>query len=98
MSLCESRARVQSELISFTRFSRELPAEHLEGIGPFAVLAECGRRLITAVDHAMLAALIFAPAILRPVGLVHEIIKLIVMFVGDQVAGALPAFDVARRV
>src|SRR5262245_25830472 len=48
--------------------------------------------------HAMLAAGIVATTVLMPRRIVQQLLKRRMMRVGDQVAGAFPALDVASRV
>src|SRR5687767_5277641 len=78
--------------------SAQLPLEHLERVGPLRVDAQRRGRLVAAVDHAVLAALVLAAAVLRPVGVVHQAVEAAVMLVGDEIARPLPALDVAGRV
>src|SRR5260370_36160782 len=46
----------------------------------------------------MLAAWILAATVAVPIGVFHEVVEGSMVLVGDKVAGAFPAFHVARRV
>src|SRR5258705_2293893 len=78
--------------------SGELPLDHLERVAQAAVDPEGGRGFVAGMDHAVLAARVVAVTVLLPGGLVQEVVEGLVVDVGDQVAGALPALDVPGRV
>src|SRR5262249_59647813 len=80
------------------RASRQLPPQHLERIPEATIDAERRRRLVTAVDHAVLATRVLAASVAVPVGVLHQVLERRVVLVGDQVARPLPAAYVARRV
>src|SRR5262245_26473688 len=63
---------------------RKLPHQHLQAIAQPTVDAEGRGRLVTAVDHAMLATRVLADAVVFPFRVVHQVIEAIVMLVGDQ--------------
>ena len=46
----------------------------------------------------MLAARVFAAAIFRPIRGIHQPVERVVVFIGDQVAGSFPAFDISSRI
>src|SRR4051812_35132490 len=75
----------------------QLPEGHLEHVAALLVNAEHGGRFETAVHHAVLAAGVVAAAELAPVGLFEQLIVRLVVAVGDQITGPLPAADVASR-
>src|SRR5712691_12611686 len=57
-----------------------------------------GRGLIAAVHHAIGAFLVVAGAVGIPIGLFHQLLEGLRITFAEQVAGALPAEIVARRV
>src|SRR5437899_1224848 len=58
---------------------------------------DCGR-LISAVHHALGAFFVIAGAVGIPVGLFHQLLEGLGVAFAEQIAGALPAEIVARRV
>ena len=50
------------------------------------------------MHQAMLTAWILAFAVFAPFGVVHESVKGLMMFIGDQVAGPLPTLDIPGRI
>src|SRR3990172_6117305 len=71
--------------------SGEVPAVHLPCIAPAAAHHPGDRRLEARVHHAVGAAGGGPGLILVPVGLLHQFLEGLVVAVGDEVAGALPA-------
>ena len=57
-----------------------------------------GGRLVAAMHHAVGALLVIAGAVRVPVRLVHQLAKRLRVAFAEQIAGALPAEDVARRI
>src|SRR5947209_5475643 len=72
----------------------QLPRQHLERVAPLRVHAQGRRRLVATVHHAVLAPRVLAVAVLLPRRLFDQVVECLVVLVGDQVARALPAFDV----
>src|SRR5581483_9840390 len=79
-------------------YSRQLPRQHLEWVGPLRVHPQRRRRLVPTVDHAVLAPRVLAAAVLLPRRLLDQVVERRMVLVGDQVARPLPPFDVPRRV
>src|SRR3954453_19105983 len=73
--------------------SEELPHDHLQGVAEPAVDAQGGGRLEARVHHAVLAPGVVPWTIIVPGRVVQEVREALVVGVGDQVAGALPALD-----
>src|SRR6185312_16210701 len=57
-----------------------------------------GGRLVAAMHHAVGALLVIAGAVAVPIGLLHQLAEALGIAFAEQVAGALPAEHVARRV
>src|SRR4029450_676951 len=56
-----------------------------------------GGRLVAAVGHAVRALLVLAGAVGVPVGGLHQLAKRLGIALAQQIAGLLPAENVARR-
>src|SRR4051794_25278871 len=76
----------------------ELPQRHAQRVAELLVDTQHGGRLEAAMDHAVFAAGIVAAAQLVPIGQLHEVLMRLVMTIGDQIAGALPATNVAGGI
>ena len=80
--------------------AREVVADVLPVVAALVVGAERAAGIVAAVDHAVLAARVARDAVHHavfvPVHLVQHFLVARVMAVGHQVAGRLPALDVAR--
>src|SRR3954468_12232055 len=79
-----------------SRLSEERPAQHLPGVAETAGGGCAG--FVTAMDKAIFAALVAAVAILVPRRLVDKLLEGAVVLIGDEIAGALPAFGVVGRI
>src|SRR5208282_3447432 len=69
--------------------------ERLERV-PYRVVRR--RRLVAAMHHAVGAFLVIARPVLVPVGRLHELLEAPRIAFAEEIAGALPAEHVARRV
>src|SRR5712671_6488962 len=56
------------------------------------------RRLVAAMHHAIGALLVIAGAVAIPIGVVHEFAEALGVALAEEIAGALPAEHVARRI
>src|SRR5215831_17361332 len=74
------------------------PCEHLQVVGDADVYAQRRARLKPAVHHAVLAARVIALAVALPGSLRHQTFECLIVAVRDQIAGALPTFDVVGRI
>src|SRR3972149_8491194 len=74
--------------------SGEVPAQHLPEILPVLPHLPDHGGLESAVHHAVGAAVVPFVLVLLPVGLGHELVECLVVGIGDEVAGSLPALGV----
>src|SRR5579862_913715 len=56
-----------------------------------------GGALEAAMDHAVLALLVLADAVLVPLGVFHQLLEGLHVTFAEQIAGLLPAEDAAQR-
>src|SRR5262249_9723373 len=85
-------------LPSAAHAARKLPLQHLPAVTQLRMGTEHGGRLVTDVDHAILAACVPPAPILLPGSVLDELPVAGVVCVGDQVAGALPAARVVGGI
>src|SRR5215472_2893801 len=75
----------------------DLPLEHFPRVAEIAFRTEHRRGFKSHVHHTVLATRIVARAVLLPLRLLDHFAIGGVVFVGDDVAGALPAARIERR-
>src|SRR5579864_6452039 len=79
-------------------FLSKRPSHQLKRIAGFCIDPQRRGRLESTVHHAMVAARIVAGSVVLPLSLGHQFLEGLVMAVGDEITGALPAFHVVCRV
>src|SRR5262245_42856773 len=77
--------------------SGELPLDHFQGVAQATVDAHRGRHFVADVDHAVLAPGVLAITIILPLGVVQEVGEGLMVPIGDEIARAFPAHQIAGR-